>query len=92
MTTPKPCLSDLDPKMLSAQQRRALKLLAQHRLYRRKGGYGRAPVSISLDIAASLTALGLAKLDYSGPAPHPALTGAGQTVLGVMKERQGRRG
>lgn len=82
----------VDPKMLSSAQRRALKLIADHKLYRRLGGYGRAPASVSLDIVASLKGLGLARTETTGPQPHPVLTGKGNNILAVMRQRAEMRG
>lgn len=81
-----------NPRDLSSQQRRALALLASGaRLYRLQGGWGRAPSRVSLDVAMSLQARGLVRVDRSGINPQLVLTGAGQTIQAVIEVRRERR-
>ncbi|OBQ59602.1 hypothetical protein EFV37_22005 [Mesorhizobium loti] len=82
--------AQVDPSMLSSQQRRAVNLIKLHRLYRRPNGYGKPPASVSLDIVRSLLALGLVRLDTSGMS-CPVLTGSGLNLHAVMEQRARKR-
>lgn len=85
-----PPLCDMDPKLLSAKQRKALGLMAQGRMYRAKGNrYGHHPMSATLDVVNSLVSLGLARIErHNGRLPYPLLTGAGRAVLDVIEQRR----
>lgn len=80
-------VADIDLSSLSAQQRRALRLVKKQTLYRRPGGFGRAPQSVSLDVASSLITRGLVRQDYAGRQPALVLTGLGSNVLAVLDQR-----
>lgn len=84
-----------DPAMLyarlSSQQKRGIKLIAEHRLYRRRDGYGMTPYRVSLDIISALRALHLVRVDTAAHNPCPVLTGMGQMVHAVMQQRAERR-
>lgn len=82
----------VDPRTLSARQRRALRLMVQRQLYRARNGYGAVPDKVSLDVAASLMALGLAKVDATGRHPRLAPTFNGRNVVGIMELRSPRPG
>lgn len=84
-------LTDHDPSTFSAQQRRALRTVKKHHCFRRPGGYGRSPNSVSLDVASSMIARGLMRQDYSGRSPALVLTGMGENVLAVMESRAEQR-
>lgn len=83
-------LHRLDPKTLSATEKKALKLAATARLYRvRNGWQGRGVPRVSLATATSLQVKGLVAPTIQG-AQLLAVTGAGRTVLAVMDQRAGR--
>jgi len=83
-------LADFNPKLLSRQQKRAIALLdARKVLNRSSGGYGHSPDKVTLDVANSLIALGLARVDRTGRNPRLDLTGSGRLVASVSL--QGRR-
>lgn len=88
-------LASIDPRALSTAQKRALALLEAPgtKLYRNAGKWGRTGQSVMLDVAASLCALGLARVDRSGREPQLVLTHAGQQMQAVREARRiGRRG
>jgi hypothetical protein len=89
--TPVRQTADLDPSTLSTQQRRALRIMSERRIYRRPGGYGRAPFTVSLDVSNSLCALGLARKDLSGMQHELVLTYLGKTLQAVIEQRAQRR-
>lgn len=76
---------------LSSAQKRGIKLIAEHRLYRRRNGYGIAPSSVSLDVVSSLRSLQLVRVDAASFNPCPTLTGSGQAVHAIMKQRSEQR-
>jgi len=85
-------VTDSDPAQLSAAQRRALRTLKAFHCHRRPGGFGRAPNSVSLDVASSMIARGLCRQDYSARGgPALVLTGLGAAVLSVIQQRAQRR-
>lgn len=86
-------LASIDPSALSSTQKRALALLEAPgiKLYRNAGKWGRTGQSITLDVAASLQLLGLARIDRSGREAQLVMTHAGQLVQAVRAERAGRR-
>lgn len=88
-----PPLCDMDPKLLSPRQRKALDLMSRMRLYRGANKrYGRHPSMVGADIVMSLVGLGLARIERNtGPQPYPLLTGAGRTVLDVIEQRREKR-
>ncbi|GAA2871747.1 hypothetical protein GCM10010837_24080 [Aminobacter niigataensis] len=79
------------PQQLSPQQKRGLRLIHDHRLYRRLNGYGKAPAGVSLDVVNSLRGLGLIRIDITGRQPCPVLTGQGKNLHIVMQARAERR-
>lgn len=82
-----PALASVDPRTLSAGQRRCLKLLhAGATLWRKPNGYGRPGDMVRLDVAASLRGLGLVQM---APAKPLALTYGGRAVAALVAE--GRR-
>ena len=84
-------MSNILPAQLSTQQKRALRLIHDHRLYRRLNGYGRSPSNISLDVVSSLRGLNLVRIDTAGHQPCPVLTGHGRNLYDVMKMRADMR-
>lgn len=84
-------ITDNDPSVLSAQQRRCLRTVKVHHCFRRQGGFGRAPNSVALDVATSMIRRGLCRQDYSGRTAALVLTGAGEAVLAVMEQRAQRK-
>ncbi len=80
-------MSSILPAQLSSQQRRAIRLIHDHRLYRRPKGYGRAPSGVSLDVISSLKGLNLVRIDITGRQPCPVLTGQGKNLYDVMQLR-----
>lgn len=84
-------MTNVLPAQLSAQQKRAIRLINDHRLYRRLNGFGRAPAGVSLDVVASLKSLGLVRIDTSGHQPCPVLTGHGRNMFIVMQARAEQR-
>lgn len=85
-----PELHKLDPKNLTATEKKALKLAAAARLYRvRNGWQGRGVPRVSIAIAERLQVKGLVTQTVSG-AKMLNVTGAGRTVLAVMSQRAGR--
>lgn len=82
-----PALSSVDPRTLSAGQRRCLRLLHDGAtLWRKPNGYGRPGDLVRLDVAHSLRGLGLVS---TPPAKPLALTYGGRTVAAMLAE--GRR-
>lgn len=86
-------LASIDPAALSTAQKRGLALLAAPgiRLYRNRGKWGVTGRSITLDVAASLSALGLVRIDRTGREAQLVLTHAGQQLQAVREARAGRR-
>lgn len=78
---------------LSRQQRAALTLGVRPgiRLFRTRGGWGRLPHRVSLDVAASLVALGLMRVSYALRDPQLVITGNGKIVQAVLESRSTRR-
>lgn len=78
---------------LSRQQRAALRLgvMPGIRLFRTRGGWGRTPHRVSLDVAASLGALGLMRVSHALRDPQLVITGHGKIVEAVLTERSTRR-
>jgi hypothetical protein len=91
MNAPVRSIADLDPSTLSQKQRRALRTVKAYKCFRRAGGYGRTPNSVSLDVANSMIALGLLRRDLAGHTPELVLTGAGLTIHGIMEQRIAQR-
>lgn len=85
-----PPLCDMDPKLLSARQRKALDLMSRGRMYRAAGNrFGHHPNVAGHDVVMSLVTLGLARIErHAGRAPYPLLTGAGRAVLDVIEQRR----
>lgn len=81
----------MDPRGLTSQQKRAFLTIADRRLYRRAGGWGRGDSGVTLAMVEALTALGLVRIERGHTEPHPVLTGAGQMLLAVIQQRAERR-
>lgn len=80
-------MTNVLPAQLSTQQKRALRLIHDHRLYRRHKGYGPSLSSVSLDVVSSLRGLNLVRIDTAGREPCPVLTGQGKNLYDVMQLR-----
>lgn len=84
-------MSNVLPAQLSSQQKRAIRLIRDHRLYRRLNGYGKPPSGVSLDVVGSLRALGLVRIETNAHQPYPVLTGQGMNMFIVMQVRAEQR-
>mgnify|MGYP001156557652 CR=1 FL=1 len=86
--------SDFNLSQLSRQQVTALRLACRTdvKLWRCRSWWGHRPGQrVKLDVATSLRALGLARIDESGHSPRLVATGAGQQIEAVLAERQERK-
>lgn len=82
----------VDPRALTAEERKGLELAHDHRLLANASGYyGRAPHRVTRAMAFRLIEKGLMRLDTKGLSTQLMLTGNGLYTYGVMVERRQRR-
>lgn len=80
-----PCLASVDPRSLSAAQRRAIRLIKTGAaLYRARNRFGHPGKSVSLDVAHSLRGLGLVSTPIGKPLE---LTYNGKLMAGILEQR-----
>lgn len=84
-TTP----GQVDPKDLSTAQLAALRMLAEYRCIRTKGGWRAVGMPlITLPVAHRLNALGLIARCNTNGAPRMQVTGIGRNTLAVADQRK----
>jgi hypothetical protein len=82
----------INPDQLSGRQRRVLNLLAGGvHLIRHGALWGSFPQRIAGDVAQSMIALGLVRVDRDGKDAELVLTYLGKCTQAVMVERRDRR-
>lgn len=82
----------IDPRSLTSTKRAALEMIHDHRLFASVGGYyGRPPHRITRQLAWSMIADGLVRLDTTTQPGELRLTSNGLVTYNVMIERRERR-